>query len=261
MKRALKWAAAIVGVLVLLLAGLFGWVYSHAFSDNLPVPDGAAISPTAKLVLDGFVDVTVLDLGDGTVGLVDAGNDRDGKAILAELARRKLGPEAVKAILITHGHGDHVAGCHLFPGATLYALAEEAPLVAGLYHPTGTLTQFMPVKPTGLQVGHPLKDGDSFDVGQRHVTVYAVAGHTVGSAVYQIDDALYFGDSAGATKDGRLKAAVDLFSDNAEQNVASLKTLAGRLEPKAATIKTLVFAHTGPVATLQPLLDFSRRAQ
>lgn len=246
-----------LGVLVLLILAVPVSIMVSAFGSNSPIPDGVQVTSTARIIKDGFVDVTMLDLENGSVGLVDAGNDPSAKAILAELQRRGLAPEAVSAILLTHGHGDHIAGVKMFPRAEVYALKAEVPLIEGHAAPKGPITKFMPVKPTGIRVAHPLRDGDTFTLGNRHVTVYATPGHTGGSAVYQVDNILYFGDSAGAHKDGKLYPAVGPFSDDAAQNRASLKALAERLRPNAASIQTLVFAHTGTLSGLQPLLDFA----
>src|SRR5258708_9829558 len=49
-------------------------------------------------------------------------SDPKGAALLTELARRKIGPDAVIAIFFTHGHRDHTAGASLCPNAALYAL-------------------------------------------------------------------------------------------------------------------------------------------
>ncbi len=105
-----------------------------------------------RIVKDGYVDLGVIDLGDGKVALVDAGNDPEGKAILAELSRRKLGPEAVEAVLLTHGHPDHIAGCHLFPKASIYALAGDVALAEGREGSKG------PVDPSLRRQAHGRED-------------------------------------------------------------------------------------------------------
>jgi hypothetical protein len=50
---------------------------------------------------------------------------------------------------------------------------------------------------------------------------------------------------------------VRLFSKNSAQNVASLKALEARLQPRAAEIQALAFAHTGPLVGFQPLAAFA----
>jgi glyoxylase-like metal-dependent hydrolase (beta-lactamase superfamily II) len=248
-----------LGVLLLLIVAVPVSIIISAFAGNTPIPDGMQVTPSARIIKDGFVDVTMIDLGNGSVALVDAGNDPSAKAIVAELQRRGLAPDAVSAILITHGHGDHTAGVKAFPRAEVYALKAEVPLVEGIARPKGFVGKLMPLKPTGIRVAHPLKDGDTFILGDRHVTVFSTPGHTAGSAVYLVDQVLYFGDSAGAHKDGKLYPAVGAFSEDAEQNKASLRALAERLRPNAAAVQSLVFAHTGPMTGLQPLLDFAAR--
>ena len=53
--------------------------------------------------------------------------------------------------------------------------------------------------------------------------------------------------------------AVSLFSKDSALNVASLKALAARLQPRASEIKELAFAHTGPLAGFEPLAAFARQ--
>ncbi|MGA3122339.1 MAG: MBL fold metallo-hydrolase [Polyangiaceae bacterium] len=236
MKRALQWVG--LAVLVLLIAA--GSLWYSAFGNNSPIVDGQLLAPGVETVKDGFVSVFMLDAGPGKVALIDAGKDGSGKAILAALARRGLTPAAVAAIFLTHGHGDHTAGCKLFPDAQVYALENEVSLIG-----------------TAAKVTHALNDGDTADVGDLHMEVFAMPGHTPGSAVYLARGVLFFGDSAGAAKDGTMMKAVPLFSKDPAQNVASLKALSARLQPRMAEIKTLAFAHTGPLVAVQPLFVFA----
>src|SRR4029077_10492698 len=67
-----------------------------------------------------------------------------------------------------------------------------------------------------------------------------------------------FGDSAGGSKDGTVMPAVRLFSKDPDRNVASLKSLEARLQPRAAEVRTLAFAHTGPLEGFAPLEAFAR---
>ena len=236
MKRVLKWVGIVVAVLAV---GVLGLWYS-AFGGNSAIVDGQMIAPGVQTVKDGFVSVQILDAGDGKVALVDAGNDKSGAAVNAALGKRGLSAASVIAILLTHGHPDHTNGCKAFQNAQVYALAEEVALVGA-----------------ACNVTHPLKDGETFDVGTLHVETFATPGHTAGSAVYLAKGVLFFGDSAGASSSGELTKSVYLFSKNPAQNVASLKALDTRLQPRAQEIQYLAFAHTGPLQTLKPLDVFA----
>ncbi len=236
MKRALKWLA----VVVLVLACGVGAVLYVAFGRNRPIVDGQSLAPGVETVKDGFVSAFVLDAAPGQVALIDCGNDKQGQALLAALQRRGLSPSSVVAIFLTHGHPDHVAGCGLFPGAQVYAMQEELPLLADK-----------------VRVTHPLRDGEVTGVGLLRVEAFATPGHTPGSAVYLADGVLFFGDSAGGSKDGTLMPAVRLFSAAPGQNVASLKALAARLQPRAQEVRVLAFAHSGPLDGLEPLRRFA----
>ena len=224
------------------------------------------LQPTGSLaegvlaIKDGFTSAYCLDAGDGQYVLVDAGKDPKGGAILTALAARHIEPEAIVAILLTHGHPDHTAAVPLFPKAGIFALEKEAGVVAGTegsHAPIGRVLGLFS-KPTGLHITHPVNDGDRFTVNKLPIRVFAVPGHTGGSAVFFAQQTLFFGDSADANKDGTFTGSPWLMSDDAEQNVASLKRLAQRLAPEAATVKTLVFAHSGALQEgLAPLTTFA----
>ncbi len=238
MKRAAKWIGAVVVVLAIAL----GAAWYSAFGSNSPIVDGRQLVPGVTVVKDGFVSVFVIDAGPGKVALVDCGKDAEGKAIKAALGARGLTPASVAAIFLTHGHGDHTAACKQFPNAKVYVMADDAALVGD-----------------AAKVTNPLKDGDVSDVGELHVEAFATPGHTPGSAVYFARGVLFFGDSAGASKDGEMMKAVRLFSKDSAQNVASLKALAARLQGRAAEVKVLAFAHTGALEGFGPLASFAAR--
>jgi hypothetical protein len=68
---------------------------------------------------------------------------------------------------------------------------------------------------------------------------------------------LFFGDSAGGSKDGRVMPAVRFFSKNPDQNIASLKALVARMQPRASEVEVLAFAHSGPLDGFLPLTTFA----
>ncbi|HSQ65771.1 MAG TPA: MBL fold metallo-hydrolase, partial [Polyangiaceae bacterium] len=111
MRRWLKRIGKVFGVTLLLLAVLVGVGFYSAFGGMAAIVDGREPAPGVRIVKDGFVSVGVIDVGGGKIALVDAGNDPEGKVILAELSRRGASPDSVSAIFLTHGNRDHTGGC------------------------------------------------------------------------------------------------------------------------------------------------------
>jgi glyoxylase-like metal-dependent hydrolase (beta-lactamase superfamily II) len=253
MKRAL----IVVGVVLVLLLVPILIIGVTTFGGMTPLVDGTDLPGGAKLVKDGFTSIAVLPAGDGAVALIDCGDQEDGAPLVAELKRRGLALDAVKAVFLTHGHPDHIGACHLLKNADIMALPGDVPLAEG----TGRAKGPVPSKfdtPLGkrVKVTHPLTDGETVTVGPLSVKVYAVPGHTAGSAAFLATEVLYMGDSAGAASDGHLKGAPWVFSDDTEQNHQSLVALASRLKSEGATVKKTSFAHTGPVDGMEGLLRF-----
>jgi glyoxylase-like metal-dependent hydrolase (beta-lactamase superfamily II) len=120
------------------------------------------------------------------------------------------------------------------------------------------LGKLMGAHDSGARLNHPMSDGDVVNVGDLTVTGFALPGHTEGSAVYLIDGVLYFGDGANANQDGKVIPAKLLFSESQAQDIDSLKALEKKLEPRAAEIKTLEFAHTGTLSGFEPLRAFAK---
>jgi glyoxylase-like metal-dependent hydrolase (beta-lactamase superfamily II) len=211
------------------------------------------------VIRDGFVSAVLVPLSEHEVALVDAGNDVQAKALLAELSRRSLGPDNVKVILLTHGHSDHTGGIRKFPKAQVMALAEEVDVVEGRSSGGAPIMRFRSPKPTGICLSRTLHDGEVVQLGAFQVRVFALPGHTPGSAAYAIGENLFLGDSANQDKQGRLKAAPWMFSAGAAQNRKSLLDLARRLASDTS-IKTLVFSHSAPLQRgTAPLLEFAAR--
>jgi hydroxyacylglutathione hydrolase len=250
MKRFLKIAALVVLVIVVAIGAL---AYS-AFGNRAPIPAGLRVN-RVEVVKDGIVSVYLIELAPGTVALVDAGNDENAAAVRAALGARNLGPEAVTTILLTHGDGDHVHGAHAFPHATVYALAADIGLAEG----RAARGPFRSPHPNGLHVT-ALADGQVLDISGIRVEVFAVPGHTPGSAAFLIDGVLFLGDSADVASDGRLEPGNWLFSSDRPTNRASLRDLAKRLSMRAGDIRAIACSHSGVLTqSLTPLSDLSAR--
>lgn len=253
MKRILKIAALVVLLLVVGIAGLL----MVTFMGRRALADGYELN-RVRVIADGFAGLAMIRLDDGRVALVDAGNDAAAGAILTELERRQLGPDAVAAVLITHGHGDHIAAAGRFPRAEVMALEPEVSLVEGTAGARGPLTRLFPVSPTGVKVTRALRDGEVVTFGGVSIRVYAVPGHTAGSAAYYVDGVLLVGDSADVASDGSLQGAPWVFSDSQADNRASLVRLEQRLVADGLTVKAIVPAHSGAAEGIAALTNFAR---
>ena len=110
----------------------------------------------------------------------------------------------VKAILLTHGHFDHIMGVHELTresGAKLYALTAEDELCRNSYlNASEQIGRPYTVEPDVL-----VDDGDEFTEAGIKFKVYATPGHTAGSCCYYIESKkwLFSGDTLFCGSIGR----------------------------------------------------------
>ena len=247
----------VVAVIVVLILSFMG-VMASTFSGLKPLLDGQEIAGGARRVNDGYTSAYLLPMGEKEVALVDCGADVEAKAIKAELTRRGLGVEAVKAIFITHGHADHTGGCKQFPGAQVMVGDGDQGLVEGTEGAKGPLPKMMGAQAKlAIKGARAVKEGEVIEVGTLKVRVFIIPGHTGGSAAYLANGALYVGDSLAFNSDDTVRPAPWIFSDDGKVNVESIKRLGKLLAPETAEVKAIVPAHSGSVDSLKPLVDYA----
>ena len=153
----------------------------------------------------------------GRCAVIDPGSHTE--KILKKAAEEGF---TIEAILLTHGHFDHVMaapGIQKATGAKLYIHKNDepdlAPEVAG--H-RGYLREpyIMP------RVDGHLEEGGEVQVGDLTFRVLHTPGHTLGSCVLLCEDLMFSGDTLFAGTCGRC----DLAGGSLEQMFASLKKLA-----------------------------------
>ena len=254
MKKVLLAVGAVLALLVLAVVG----VMVSAFGGTKSMIDGQELPGGARRVVDGFSSAYLIPMGEKDLALIDCGDDVEAKAIKAELTRRGLGVDAVKAIFLTHGHPDHLGGCKQFPGAQVIIGDGEQGLVEGTAAAKGPLPKMMGIK-AGLAIkgARAVKDGETIEVGTLKVRAFVIPGHTAGSAAYLANGALYMGDSLAITSSEGVRPAPWAFSDDGAENVASIKRLGKLLGPEAAEVKAIVPAHTGSSEGFKPLADYA----
>ncbi len=154
--------------------------------------------------------------------LVDAGMDPDGGAVIPELERMKLAPKDVKAVLLTHAHGDHWGGTRVFPDAKLYLGEADVPVLRGevaLHAPMGRMfKKFSPAMTPPSNV-EPVKDGQVLELDGAKFQAIATPGHTPGSTMYLYGDTLFTGDSL-LGKGDKLMVLPSLISEDAGREPA-----------------------------------------
>jgi hydroxyacylglutathione hydrolase len=253
--KILKRVVLVLLVLVVLLVGAVAAVLGPVFSGGVPQGDDTELAPGVRQIKDGMSSVVLVDGSGGSAALIDCGNDENGAAVLAALKAHNLTADQVGSIFLTHGHPDHTAGCHLFPKAEVYAFQPDVPLAAGEKTSNGWLVSKMPPteKSKQIKVTKVLNDGQEISVGNLNVRALATPGHTQGSASYLVNGVLCLGDNAMGKTDG-VHGAPSPMSDDLKQNRDSLGKLYEHLKAEGS-VKTLEFAHTGPVQGIDALKE------
>ncbi len=133
----------------------------------------------------------IIPCGGNACAVTDIGGDPE--RLLAALAQAQL---QLHAILLTHGHFDHIGGVEAVrqaTGAKVYIHEADAPMLtdAGL-----NLARHISMEPfTPVSTWETVAEGTTMQVADRTFQVLHTPGHTKGSVCYLTEDLLFSGDT------------------------------------------------------------------
>jgi hydroxyacylglutathione hydrolase len=169
--------------------------------------------------------------------------DPSGDAAQLRLELARVGATAA-AILLTHGHWDHLLGVADLAegtGAPVYMAEDERALLENLPDlvPQGVAAR-------GYTADTFLHGGESLELAGIAFEVLSVPGHSPAHLAYHADGCLFSGDVLFARSVGR----TDLPGGDWGTLVESIRTLGERFPPE-----TVVYSGHGPPTTLGAELD------
>ncbi len=139
----------------------------------------------------------------------------------AERVRKAAGGKRIAAILLTHGHFDHISAVRdlMEADTRLIIHALDAPMLGDPMLNAGMALLRQPV--TAPEATDTVKEGDELELAGLAVKVLHTPGHTPGSVCYEIEGELFTGDTLFEYGWGR----TDLPGGNEQQMMDSLRRL------------------------------------
>jgi hydroxyacylglutathione hydrolase len=128
----------------------------------------------------------------GATAIIDPGFE-DAELTDAVVA---AGTENVKAILLTHGHFDHITGvCKVkeLTDAKIYIYSDDMLFTADSSLNMSSLATPLPIPAFTADVA--LNDGDIIELGGLVIHVMHTPGHTIGGCCYLVENAIFTGDT------------------------------------------------------------------
>ena len=127
----------------------------------------------------------------------------------------------IKAILITHGHYDHIMGVKALKDATGAKIYMHESDIEKIDDGAKNFSPYGENKIAHFDVDVPVKDGDVLEIAGMRAEVVHTPGHSAGSVSYVVGDNIFCGDLLFKDSYGRF--------DNYDGDFKTLKKSAERL--------------------------------
>jgi len=187
MKKTIKIILIVLAAVLAVALGI-GLYFASPMLAMKPVETGqiSGIDPPVYALRSGRGNLYLVDTNAGGWLMIDAGASAD--SVEAGLTELGIEPAQVRWILLTHSHGDHVAGLPLFSEAA-----------------------------------RNLRAGDKFLVGDIEIDCVAVPGHTPDSMAYLVNGRYLFTGDALRYSNGKM--SVHPFTQDKAQAQASIEKI------------------------------------
>jgi glyoxylase-like metal-dependent hydrolase (beta-lactamase superfamily II) len=161
---------------------------------KLPLLDGSTMTIVPGIHLLGGLGPSAAYAVETSAGIIlfDSGLDDDARQLKSQMAKQGLDWKAIRAIFLTHVHGDHCGGAeHLRTkaAATIYAGRDDAAILRSGHPREAIFSNYkMPdhaPHPTHVDVA--LGGNEAFTFGDAHIQVLCTPGHTPGSTCYLME--------------------------------------------------------------------------
>jgi len=233
MKKLLKWAlislAGLLGIF-LIFAIIMMIRYSYATKQMNPA-DTHAINDTVYCIRDKYVNAYIFKGYDGYM-MVDAGMNRN--RVLEELAKLKINPYDILAIVLTHSDKDHRGGIRAFTNAKIFLHEDEEQMI------TGETARFFFKTRWSYDNYNLIRSDELLNINVFLVKVLHTPGHTPGSCCFIVNDNyLLTGDNL-IIEDGKYVHFFNMVNMDTETQEKSIKNL-----PDPNEFEYILTSHTG----------------